>query len=262
MRLLRWMVIAIAFIFLFGATAYIFSPSVRALSGQIVTSYRQGQLQERFAAVWQRWSLALKEKLRSPSNDFAYWQVESRAEREALPLYKIIPAEDPARLTPAAPWPIPEAYVQWHRSHGDAASSRYSDLADINRDNVGDLNVAWTFRPGTGDRNIQSTPVIADGLLYTPTVGHDIVALNAETGEEVWHFDPGSSFRQKEDSSGGKATLVSRRASTFLPEASSERLMPQTESPLSPSATTERSIAVHQAKSRQPSSAISWCTPR
>jgi quinoprotein glucose dehydrogenase len=218
------MAMATALAILVGGLAYIVSPTVRTLTARTITSYQQGQLQERFAAVWQRWSLALKEKLYSPSDDSAYWQVESRAERQALPLYRSIPAEDPARLTQAAAWPHPEAYLQWHRSNGDSSSSRYSALAAINRENVDGLDVAWTYRPGTGDRNIQSNPVIAGGLLFTPTGGHDIVALNAQTGAEVWKFDPGVEFPAKRGLIwwSGKAEFAPR---IYFPAGSSLRAL-------------------------------------
>ena len=46
--------------------------------------------------------------------------------------------------------------------------------------------MAWTFRSQDGAANIQCTPIIVDGLLYAPTPGRAIVALDAATGVERW----------------------------------------------------------------------------
>ena len=113
--------------------------------------------------------------------------LESASERRKLPLYKIIPAAKDAELTPA----IPQTATQgsWPRSYADAANSRFSALSQINRDNVGKLQMAWTYRSGDGTGNIQATPVIVDGVMYAPTVGRNIVAVNAATGREMWRFE-------------------------------------------------------------------------
>ena len=46
--------------------------------------------------------------------------------------------------------------------------------------------MAWTYRSGDGAANIQCTPIIVEGLLYAPTPGRAIVAIDAETGVERW----------------------------------------------------------------------------
>src|SRR3989440_6397416 len=46
--------------------------------------------------------------------------------------------------------------------------------------------MAWTFHSGDGKANVQCTPIVVDGLLYAPTPGRAIVALDAATGAEVW----------------------------------------------------------------------------
>ena len=42
-----------------------------------------------------------------------YWAIESAAEREKLPLYKVIPAAAPDELTPAGNWPDEADYMNW-----------------------------------------------------------------------------------------------------------------------------------------------------
>jgi quinoprotein glucose dehydrogenase len=106
-------------------------------------------------------------------------------ERAALPEFKIIPAARADELTPAAE--IDAApFGRWTRSQGDNGARRYSALTQITRDNVRNLVEAWTYRSGDGAANIQCTPIIVDGLLYAPTPGRAVVAVDAETGVERW----------------------------------------------------------------------------
>ncbi|MFT6915432.1 MAG: quinoprotein glucose dehydrogenase [Motiliproteus sp.] len=128
--------------------------------------------------------------LKSLASD--YWVVESVAEREVLPLLKMIEPAPVDQLTKSTGQNLNARL--WHRSHGRNDSSRYSELDQINTDNVQDLEVAWIYKPQTGTANIQSNPVIARGVLYTPTGGHDIVALDAKTGRQLWQYSPPEKF--------------------------------------------------------------------
>lgn len=78
----------------------------------------------------------------------------------------------------------------WRTTGGDPGNGRYSPLAQINRTNVASLRVAWTHHSGDGASQIQATPIVVDGVLYTTTPALDVVALNAATGAELWRFDP------------------------------------------------------------------------
>jgi quinoprotein glucose dehydrogenase len=111
--------------------------------------------------------------------------LEDPAARAALPEYKTIPAAKPEELTPAATVPL-EPFARWTRSQGDNGARRYSTLKQITKENVTTLRPAWTFHSGDGAANIQCTPIVVDGLLYAPTPGRAIVALDATTGREVW----------------------------------------------------------------------------
>ena len=119
-----------------------------------------------------------------------YWTVEDPKEREKLPLYQIIPAAAPNELTPANGLPKRETYRTWQRSHGDNGGTRFSALDQINRQNVTNLQVAWTYHSQDGKNNIQCNPIIVDGVMFAPTPGQHIVAVNAETGTELWRYKP------------------------------------------------------------------------
>jgi len=85
----------------------------------------------------------------------------------------------------------------------DDASTRYSPLTQVNTSNVQDLTLAWTYhmkkegpRPqkmgpasrGGGRRLSEATPLMVNNTLYLPTPYNSIVALNPETGEEIWTY--------------------------------------------------------------------------
>ena len=119
-----------------------------------------------------------------------YWAVEDPKERERLPLYQTIPAAAPEELTPANGFPQREIYRNWHRSHGDNGGTRFSALDQINRQNITNLQVAWIYHSKDGSNNIQCNPIIVDGVMFAPTPGKFIVAVNAETGAELWRCKP------------------------------------------------------------------------
>jgi glucose dehydrogenase len=84
--------------------------------------------------------------------------------------------------------------VDWQQVRGDQGGMRYSSLAQITRDNVRDLQVAWTYHTGDADparrTTIECTPIIVDGVMYVTTVKGKAVAVDAATGREQWVFDP------------------------------------------------------------------------
>ena len=126
----------------------------------------------------------------APPNTSPYWQIEDAKAREKLPLYQTIPAARPEELTPANGLPKRETYRAWHRSHGDNGGTRFSALDQINRQNVTNLQVAWTYHSRDGSNYIQCNPIVVDGVMFAPTPGKYIVAVNAVTGQELWRFKP------------------------------------------------------------------------
>lgn len=91
--------------------------------------------------------------------------------------------------------PAPPHAGEWPAYGHDALGSRYSPLAQITRDNVARLDVAWTYR--TGDRTrtrspakFEATPLMVDGTLYLATPFARVIALDPTTGRERWTFDP------------------------------------------------------------------------
>jgi len=78
----------------------------------------------------------------------------------------------------------------WPSYGGGADQIRYSGLAQINRSNVRQLAVAWTFDSGEPG-GLQTNPIVVNGVLYTTTPKHKVIALDASTGALLWKFDSG-----------------------------------------------------------------------
>lgn len=83
----------------------------------------------------------------------------------------------------------------------------YSPLDQINRDNVGDLEVAWAFQSGTSG-NVEWTPQVANGVMFVQANNDRVLALDAATGDLKWEYTyrmlPAE--RMKELGVGGGAT--------------------------------------------------------
>ena len=65
---------------------------------------------------------------------------------------------------------------------------RFSPLSEINRDNVDELDLAWSFKFDTA-RGMEATPIVHNGVIYMSTGWSHVHALDARTGEELWHYD-------------------------------------------------------------------------
>ena len=85
------------------------------------------------------------------------------------------------------------AGADWPATGSDRGNTRYSALSQIDRDNVADLRIAWTYRTGDSPPSggqIQATPIVVDGILYTTTPALAVVALRADSGTLLWRFEP------------------------------------------------------------------------
>jgi glucose dehydrogenase len=74
-------------------------------------------------------------------------------------------------------------YTTWTAYGGDADSSQYSALNQINKSNVSQLQVVWTF-PVTG--TVIFNPLVVDEVMYLLASDNTLVAVDAATGKEIW----------------------------------------------------------------------------
>jgi quinoprotein glucose dehydrogenase len=106
----------------------------------------------------------------------------------------------------------------WSSYGHDAGGTRYSPAGQINRENVAQLKVAWTYRTGALDQieddlkehaAFEATPILVDGRLYLSTPFDHVIALEPETGRKIWEYDP------QVDASHGFSEVTSRGVSAW-----------------------------------------------
>ncbi len=122
----------------------------------------------------------------------------------------------------ALPNPV---YKSWSSYLGDPGRSHYSTLSQITRENVKNLKVAWSYEASDWGQ-MQMNPIVADSILYGVTAALRVVALNAETGKEIWQFGDsvkvwhstsrGVSYWEKD---GDKRILCTRGSDLFALDA-------------------------------------------
>jgi quinoprotein glucose dehydrogenase len=97
--------------------------------------------------------------------------------------------------------PAAAQVADWPVTEGAPGGGRFSPLTEITRENVTRLRVAWTYRHGdfwegsfplpvNRGTAFESTPIVVDGRLFVTTPRNRVIALDPETGRELWSFDP------------------------------------------------------------------------
>ena len=84
--------------------------------------------------------------------------------------------------------------TNWDTYLGDPGRSHYSQLTQITRENVDQLELAWKYDSGElreGNSSMYTSPLIIDGILYGLSPRLHAFALNAATGEEIWRHELG-----------------------------------------------------------------------
>ena len=92
----------------------------------------------------------------------------------------------------------PGTVLEWPYVGAEQAHTKYSAAEDITAANVGDLEIVWQWEPnetpfeayGSRPGPFQATPIMIGNVLYLSTMYTRVVALDAETGAELWTFDP------------------------------------------------------------------------
>lgn len=87
-----------------------------------------------------------------------------------------------------------DAPSDWPAYGGDAGGSGYSPSDEITRENVSQLEEAWTYQTGEGTKlgwyKFENTPILNAGLLFISTPLNAVIALDPTTGSEIWRYDP------------------------------------------------------------------------
>ncbi len=92
----------------------------------------------------------------------------------------------------------PHGTIEWPYVGSEQAHTKYSAADEITAANVGELQIVWRWEPnetplteyGTRPGAFQATPIMIDNILCVSTMYTRVAALDAETGAELWTFDP------------------------------------------------------------------------
>src|SRR5579875_1302829 len=90
-----------------------------------------------------------------------------------------------ALLAVASGWAQELPYSAWNEYLGSADSAQYSSLKEVNRSNVKQLAVAWTYSTGDSKQYLFN-PLVADGKIFVQAKNNSLVALDPVTGREIW----------------------------------------------------------------------------
>lgn len=120
--------------------------------------------------------------------------------------------------TPSASATPNVAPGDWRAINRDAAATRYSPLDQINASNVASLQSSWTYQLGG---NSTAVPIVVGGVMYLPS-RERIVALDADTGTEVWSFSlpappPAEGAAAPAPGPGGGPPTASTRGVSYWP---------------------------------------------
>jgi PQQ-dependent dehydrogenase (methanol/ethanol family) len=72
-------------------------------------------------------------------------------------------------------------------TNGNYAQTRFYPNRQINVSNVGKLRPAWIFQTEVVE-TMETTPIVVNGIMYVTTAFNHIYALDARTGEQIWHY--------------------------------------------------------------------------
>src|SRR6188474_22889 len=80
----------------------------------------------------------------------------------------------------------PDNWVTYGKNY---AEDRFSPLNEINKENIGNLGLAWSLSLGT-TRGIEATPLVMDGIMFISGPWSKVFAIDARNGKLIWTYDP------------------------------------------------------------------------
>src|SRR5215510_7504347 len=77
----------------------------------------------------------------------------------------------------------------WLTYSGNYQAQRFSALNQINRQNIGQLKLAWVYQMRNSGI-VETTPIVADGVMYITEPPSTVTALDVRTGRPLWTYTP------------------------------------------------------------------------
>jgi glucose dehydrogenase len=85
--------------------------------------------------------------------------------------------------------PVSTTAKDWPTVGNDPGGMKFSALTQITPANVTQLARAWTYDTGAPAAGYTITPIVINNVMYLPVQGSIIVALQADSGKELWKTD-------------------------------------------------------------------------
>jgi len=104
----------------------------------------------------------------------------------------VLPAWPAKRSMPETLTPVTDAMLQsppdedWLTWRQSFSAAGFSPLAQVNKQNVGTLRLAWALALPAGPN--EATPLVHDGVIFVHSYNDHVLALDAATGDELWHY--------------------------------------------------------------------------
>lgn len=78
----------------------------------------------------------------------------------------------------------------WLTYGGNYQSQRFSRLTQINAKDVSQLKVAWIYQPSRAVTNVETSPIVVDGIMYLTEPPSTVTAIDARTALRLWSWSP------------------------------------------------------------------------
>lgn len=78
------------------------------------------------------------------------------------------------------------AHRNWTQYGGGADQSKYVEFDQITKENIGQIELAWTYPTGDNLASYKFNPIVVDSVMYLLAKNNSLVALNVKTGKEIW----------------------------------------------------------------------------
>ncbi|HKQ25255.1 MAG TPA: PQQ-dependent dehydrogenase, methanol/ethanol family [Burkholderiales bacterium] len=142
-----------------------------------------------------KWGMPGTSMQAQPLSESQIWQVHAYLRKEALTAF----GQPNAGGEKAAARPVVEVDLrrivetdktpgQWFTYAGNYAGHRHSPLTQLTKNNVKSLRLAWVAQLRQIDRELEGSPIVADGVMFVSESRDGVVALDARTGEVIWTY--------------------------------------------------------------------------
>ena len=126
----------------------------------------------------------------SPKKFNNRWSVENESERLRKPFELVTISKKENFSDSAYDYSSYETKNNWFRSHANYFSTRFSELDNINLDNVAKLTLAWkyTSEEPVLNKEVQANAIFYNGRIFTADINNRIISLDGKNGEVIWSY--------------------------------------------------------------------------